>query len=407
MKGFVMKNSFRAMGVSLLASVGCTAVDSSQLFPPHEYHAPPAAMMQHPGPMVDGPGPGVLPPFIPMAPAPFAAATTQVRFVGPPGMSIGWKIREGYADNQLITPGRYEFPQGATYRVKLSNIPGPGREGLVLYPTLQVYPAHPTTDAYLAHNSVPLELTDEDLDQVASNNFVTKVIYLPDEKFQEFAIAGVETLVSTRLDPGVDPIAEADRRGTIMVVLRIGNVDLEMTPMHLSTAAGAAGGGIQQAAYQIDGKNDQFVPPMPISGIDPGLMGVPGPMIAGNAGMPGMPAYNPVSGVGGIPSWGQPITGTPIGLPGPPHLPLGGPAGLQSHTMRNLTKVDVGKPVDHMLIDVQHKPGLSLPKPVEYVRYDESHPVHGPDDVAYPSWALPEGQLPAPPPSGQPHFLHY
>ena len=38
----------------------------------------------------------------------------------------------------------------------------------------------------------------------------------------------VETLVSTRLDPGVDPIQEADKMGTIMAVLRIGNMDLEM-----------------------------------------------------------------------------------------------------------------------------------------------------------------------------------
>ena len=45
---------------------------------------------------------------------------------------------------------------------------------------------------------------------------MTKVIYLPDPEFQELALAGVETLVSTRLDPGVDPIVEADRRGAIL-----------------------------------------------------------------------------------------------------------------------------------------------------------------------------------------------
>lgn len=31
----------------------------------------------------------------------------------------------------------------------------------------------------------------------------------------------------------------------------------------------------------------------------------------------------------------MPATGTPIGLPGPPHLPYGGPAGLESHQVRN------------------------------------------------------------------------
>ena len=34
-------------------------------------------------------------------------------------------------------------------------------------------------------------------------------------------MAGVETLVSTQLDPGVDPILEADRRGSILAILRV------------------------------------------------------------------------------------------------------------------------------------------------------------------------------------------
>ena len=96
-----------------------------------------------------------------------------------------------------------------------------------LYPTLEVAPVTPRTDAYLAHAPIPVQFTDEDLDQVLSGNFVTKVIYLPDPEFQELALSGVETLVSTRLDPGVDPIAEADRRGAILAILRVGNLDLQ------------------------------------------------------------------------------------------------------------------------------------------------------------------------------------
>src|SRR5690606_12389443 len=131
-----------------------------------------------------------------------------------------------FAENQLMAPGRFNFGQAATYRLKLTQIPG--REGLVVYPSLHVYPTHPTSAAYLEHNALPLRITDEDLDQVETNNFVTKDIYLPDAKYQELAIAGVEELVSTRLLPGQDPVAEADRRGTIMAVLRMGNMDLEM-----------------------------------------------------------------------------------------------------------------------------------------------------------------------------------
>ena len=118
---------------------------------------------------------------------------------------------ESFAESQISAPGRYNFHQGATYRLKLTNIPGAGREGLVLYPTLQVYPSHPQTEAFLSHNAVPLQITEEDLDQVQASNFVTKVIYLPSAEHQELAVANIEQLVSTRLDPGLDPVAEADR----------------------------------------------------------------------------------------------------------------------------------------------------------------------------------------------------
>ena len=86
----------------------------------------------------------------------------------------------------------------------------------------------PRTEAFLAHNAIPVQFTPEDFDQVLSGNFVTKVIYLPDPEYQELALAGVETLVSTRLDPGVDPIVEADRRGAILAIVRLGNKDLQV-----------------------------------------------------------------------------------------------------------------------------------------------------------------------------------
>jgi len=53
------------------------------------------------------------------------------------------------------------------------------------------------------------------------------VIYLPDPQFQDVAVAGPDEVVSTRLDPGVDPVAEARRRGTVLLVIRMGNIDLE------------------------------------------------------------------------------------------------------------------------------------------------------------------------------------
>ena len=78
-----------------------------------------------------------------------------------------------------------------------------------LYPTLEVVPATAKTAAYLAHSSVPVSFTDEDFEQVLAGNFLVKVIYLPDPAFQDLAaVAGPAEVISTRLEPGVDPIAE-------------------------------------------------------------------------------------------------------------------------------------------------------------------------------------------------------
>ncbi len=222
--------------------------DYTSLLPPlgkftHRNNLPPAEMLAEPGPGVGGPGPGIIPPmpFTPpmgMGPPP----TSQVAFVNPEGMAVNWDIGQpgAFDSDVLIVPGRYNFPQGAIYRLKLTSIPG--RPGVELYPTLEIGPPTPRTIAYLAHNAIPVQYTEEDFDQVLSGNFVTKVIYLPDPEYQELALANVETLVSTRLDPGVDPIVEADRRGAILAIVRVGNKDLEV-PGGDAEFVGMPGGG--------------------------------------------------------------------------------------------------------------------------------------------------------------------
>lgn len=175
----------------------------------------------------------------------FPNVRSQIYFLDPDTMKIGWQTGGGggervYLPAQLTVPARYNFMQGYIYRLKLTDIPG--RPGVQLYPTIEVAPSTPATDAYLTHNPIPVQFTSEDFDQVVDGgNFVTKVIYLPDPRFQELAIAGVETLVSTRLEPGVDPILEADKRGTILLIVRLGAIDLEMpgsgTPVTVTNGA--------------------------------------------------------------------------------------------------------------------------------------------------------------------------
>ncbi|MEO2033474.1 MAG: hypothetical protein ABGZ35_15460 [Planctomycetaceae bacterium] len=379
-----MRFKFLALGALTAVSMGCAGLDGggSSVLKPVDYVNPPAAMLSHPGPGVGGPGPGVLGMTAQSSPQGMAypASLTQVKFSGQPGMIIGWKVPNGWADDQLYSGSRFDFPQHAVYQLKFSGFAAAGYEELQLYPTLEIRGTDPRTREYLEHSVVPVEVTEEDLENVLHNNMVTKVIYLPDPENQSRAIAGVETLISTKLAPGIDPVQQAERMGTIMVVLRFGNKNLEMP-----AASVAANGTFQQVSNTVySGQQGQWVPPMPIAMLPAGIHGVPGAMIAAGRGMPGQPV-GPVAGMGMTPPWGMPSVGTPIGLPGPPHLPLGAPAGLQSHTIRNRSQHRIPSPVNDLLIDVKQNPGFNIPEPVRHIQYEETHPMHAPGELAHPA----------------------
>jgi hypothetical protein len=252
----------------------------------------------------------------------FVTTRSQVYFLDPDGMQVGWQTSAGpngeraYLPAQLTVPARYNFSQGYIYRLKLTNIPG--RSGAALYPTIEVAPTTPATDAYLSHNAIPIQFTDEDFQQVLDGgNFVTKVIYLPDPRFQELAVSGVETLVSTRLEPGIDPILEADKRGTILLIVRLGAIDLEMpgggpmTPGGGPTMGPSAvgGGAVMTSPVQYGGPGITELPPgalppgmMPNQPVGPGTVVLdpqqagavaPPPAVPATAPQPAAPPANP------------------------------------------------------------------------------------------------------------------
>ena len=322
------------------------------------HNMPPAQRLAEPGPMVGGPGPGVLLPETIPVPGYVAAPAVQVLFNQPQGMQILYDVigDNSFTSEPLVVPGRLEFGQGGVYRMKLTEIGG--REGVELYPTVEIAVATPRSMAYLAHNAVPIQFTQEDFDQALSSNFVTKVIYLPDPEFQGDALAGIDTLVSTRLEPGLDPILEADRRGAILAIIRLGNKDVEMS------GPSVAGAGYGYPGYGNPGYYD----PSMVGG-NGGYCGV---------GLNGQPLPNPPNMVAGVtaPQYGMPYTGTPIGIPGPPHIPLGAPAGLQSHTIKNHTHMNIPGPVEHMKIHVKSDPGQSYPNPPSraYIHEQNIHP---------------------------------
>jgi len=274
------------------AFVGCQGFGSHAMRNPYRFNMG-----------VDGPGPGVIPhhhshhSMAPLggtpsgggimqvshtAPMQHPGMTSQIEFNGPGGMEIRWDVSmPGAFDSMpLLMPGRHGFAQGAVYRLQLSHIPQ--APGIELYPTLEVAPVTPRTQGFLQHSAVPVEFTNNDFDQVLSGNFITKVVYLPRPEFQNLATAGVGILVNTQLEPGIDPVAEASNRGAILAIIRMGNKDL----------------GLIEDTFGFDGAH----------------------------GMTGMSfRQNYISGITG-PEYGIPMTQTTAGIPGPPMLPLAGPA---------------------------------------------------------------------------------
>jgi hypothetical protein len=269
---------------------------------------------------------------------PWPSARSEIYFTGPLSMRVSWYAptlegKSAFSTEYIEAPGRYNFAQAAIYRLKLSDIPN--RPGVELYPTLEVVPSNHKTDAFLAHSAIPITFTEDDFEQVASGNYVVKVIYLPDPSFQDLATTGADEIVSSRLEPGVDPVAEACRRGSILAIVRLGNIQLELSNSPAMDAP---------SPYQMKpvpphppamgGPPLGMMPPFnPVMqpGM-PGMPGMPGPMVPGSPGPMGPPAGMPPGG------------GMPPGMgpgPTPGDRPMPGPGGFSSGGMPGATLPDV------------------------------------------------------------------
>lgn len=153
---------------------------------------------------------------------PYEPRASQICFLGLEGMRIQWDVTgpRKFDSEPLVVPGRFNFPKGAIYALKLSRIPG--HEGAEIYPTLEVAPPLPRTEAYLEHNAIPIEFTAKDIDHVLEGKPLTKVVYLPGPDEESALQGGPATLVSSQLPSSLNPILEADRRGTILAIIRAG-----------------------------------------------------------------------------------------------------------------------------------------------------------------------------------------
>jgi hypothetical protein len=152
-------------------------------------------------------------------PGPRIAAEVWIR--EPKGATL---LPQGEAEGAAAAtriPGRLPLTTGETMRATLSNIPD--YNGVELSASIELRTVSELTKPFVDHNAIPFAIPREGIDHAISGNLVTIVVYLPRPENAEIALAGVATLVTTRLDPGADPLREAQKQGHVLGILRLGD----------------------------------------------------------------------------------------------------------------------------------------------------------------------------------------
>jgi RNA polymerase sigma factor (sigma-70 family) len=175
------------------------------------------------------------------------SANVQVLFAGPPGMTIHVMIN-GKLSNKIVAPARLDLEQGQLYRLKVSDIPN--RPGIHRFPTVEIPKANAATQSFLANSAIPIMLIDRDFEVVNDGTAITKVVYV------EAGSGEPNTIVSYDA-PGVDVIDEANKRGTILSVLRMGNIALPVkanTLVHIEIGDDGIKGLVDKATIEQQAK---------------------------------------------------------------------------------------------------------------------------------------------------------
>lgn len=125
----------------------------------------------------------------------------------------------------LSAPATAGVAVGHTYRLRISDMPE--YPGIELFPSIEILDRLHPPEGRLYEFPVPVQITAEEIDLALSGQLVTKVIYLEQPQLalpqplgdpDQPAVAGPAHVVP----PFRNALAEADRRGRPMVILRLG-----------------------------------------------------------------------------------------------------------------------------------------------------------------------------------------
>jgi RNA polymerase sigma factor (sigma-70 family) len=209
----------------------------------------------------------------------------QIRIAAPVGMKVSLWEPSG-KDTKVASidaPGRLNLEPGKRTRLKVYDIPN--RPGVERFPTVEIPKTDAVTEPFVTSSAIPIEFTDEDFDHVNGGRAITKVVYLttggkktaarpmgpgapepeadgkkavsrpggsgpipiaiePREGFGQ-----VHTIASFDY-PQQDVIELARQRGTILAVVRMGDIDLEKAGKPIKVELGDD--GIQGRLLRVD-----------------------------------------------------------------------------------------------------------------------------------------------------------
>ena len=148
---------------------------------------------------------------------------------GPQGTRIGFPVN-GQFTSPLPLPAKAGMLIGSVYRIKITNIPG--MEGVEIFPTVEVidriYPPHGMENKF----SIPIHLSQREIELAIRGFFITRVIYLedPTNALPADEPKNRQRYIDVRYNE--DPLRVADQLGRPVAILRIGS---RYPPMDSST----------------------------------------------------------------------------------------------------------------------------------------------------------------------------
>jgi hypothetical protein len=137
----------------------------------------------------------------------------------PEGVLISLAV-DGNFTQPRKTPLKAGMLIGQVYRLRVMNIPH--REGLEIFPTIEVIDRlYPPAGQELRF-AIPVQLTREEIEMALAGKFVTRVIYLEDPDYALPTSEGPQGQSWYQVGPGSDPLAMADSLGRPVAILRLG-----------------------------------------------------------------------------------------------------------------------------------------------------------------------------------------